>query len=534
MHERLTSTFRKVGLAMVLGLAGAAGIPAPSWAQNSDEGFVAQANANYVPIPAQRRSDLVILPLAAKMAPPPAVVATHEQAVITPADVPSFAGAAQWATAPEQQAVLKALREVTKETDWRRAHAFALPYGADAAPPELVRLGLYTDLGDPPTLAAARHLYLPALDRIGILVNVEATRLAGEGKPSDAIDTLTDWAFFCRSMCDREFFAEATWGLRNLADALHRIRDVAYEDMIGRRVLDQVRLLSQLQRIARDGYLDLERMTFPRGDRLGAEQMLARVYIPRAGVDARIFGTAMAKLGAGSRPLRIFSETASWRDRAAMQVDYFVMTEKIRGVYDDWADRWKFAWFDRRHNLKPVWNTIETPDAYAVLTATTPDMSLLGQQRQIVRVEAAGTRAGLGVVGATYARQSFPPQLSAIRPRWVPVLDDDPYNPTARDINPPQPQPLEYFVPMRDTPRNARGEPEPYVMDVVTTDPAHPLTLRMTDDTFVIYSWGSDNAKNFARRTQNTHEVVQGADYLLWPPVWSLQRKNLRDLGRLK
>ncbi|GJQ29828.1 MAG: hypothetical protein HBSAPP03_17120 [Phycisphaerae bacterium] len=493
---------------------------------------VARVNAVYAPIAKERRSDLVLFPLVAKMAPIPVAVNTLEQAVILPADVASFKPAGAWAAAEPQQAIIRALSSVTKEMDWRKAYAFGQPYGADGVPAELIRAGLYTDLGDPPTLAARRHLYAPSLEHMAILVNVEASRLVGEGKPSDAIDVLIDWAFFCRSVCDRQFFTEAAWGLNNLAQAYERIRDVAYTDMMGARVLDQTRLIAQIQRMAGDQYLDLNRMTFPIANRAAVEQMIERVYVPRGRVDERVFGTAMARLGSSEHPLRLFSETAQWRTGASAQVDWFQITEKTRGVFDDWADRWKFPWFDARQNLQTVWSTLEGSRNHDVLTATTPDLGKLAPRRQIAKLEGVGTRSALAALGATYARQSLPPQLSAVRPRWLTALEDDPYNPNARTLG--TPPPLEYFVPMRDTPKNARGEPEPYEMSVVTSDPAQPLSLRMTDDTFVIYSWGSDNAKNFAKRTQNTSATVQGADYLIWPPVSSLQRKNLRDLQRLK
>ena len=59
--------------------------------------------------------------------------------------------------------------------------AFGQLYGVEGVDIEMIAAGLYTDLGDPPTLAGARIGYMPMLDRLAILVNVEATRLAAEG-----------------------------------------------------------------------------------------------------------------------------------------------------------------------------------------------------------------------------------------------------------------------------------------------------------------------------------------------------------------
>ncbi|MDX2132778.1 MAG: hypothetical protein SFY69_12080 [Planctomycetota bacterium] len=500
-------------------------------AQSGD--YLNQVNRAYAPIDASRRSDLVLLPLMAKMDAPPPEMDSLERAALLPASAPSFASVAAWAGAPAQRAVLDALARVTQETDWRRAYAFGQPYGFENVEPELIEAGLYTQLGDPPTLAAARHGYLPALDRVAILVNVEASRLVGEGKPGEAIDVLTNWAYLSRSMCDRQFFEEASWGLRSLAEALERIRDVAYVDSRGARAIKVDRLLEQLKRLSCTEYLDLSRMQFPMADRAGAEQMLARVYVPRGRVDEQNFASAMARLGASDHPLRLFSEAARWGSAAGSQADWNVATEKVKGVYDDWQNRWLFDWFDRRQSLRTSWSAVQDEiSSLAVLQATTPDMGELASLRQIAKVECVGTRTALAVLGATYQRQSAPPQLSAVRPRWVTELDDDPYNPSTRDRG--GKPPLEFFVPQRDTPAGEGGVKEPYAIDVVTSDPSRPLSLRLTDDVFVLYSWGSDNAKNFAKRTMNTSSVVQGADYLIWPPVVSLQRQHLMDLGQLK
>ncbi|CAG0967725.1 hypothetical protein PHYC_01075 [Phycisphaerales bacterium] len=533
MHDLIRPVFSRSGIALALAgtLIGAVTLVAPT--ARADD-FVDRVNGVYKPIPTERRSDLILLPLLEKITPPPPAVATLEQAAIVPADLPTFSQAAAWSSAAPQQAVLKALHDVTQEKDWRRAYVFGLPYGVEEAPPAIVRARLHSELGDPPTLAAAQHHYLAPLDRVAILVNVEATRLLGEGKPNDAIEVLTDWAFFCRSMCDRQFLAEVSWGLRNLIQAQERIRDVAYTDLRGARALNTARLLTQIKRLANDDYLDLGRITFPTGDRAGTEQMIARVYVPRGRVDDRIFGPAMARLGSSQHPLRLFSETARWRQSAGSQVDWDTVSRTSKGVYDDWAGRWIVEWFDRRHVQVTEWEKIQPSiSGYAVIQATTPDLGALRPLRQLAKVEGVGTRTALAVVGATYDRgNQYPPQLSAVRPRWVPALEDDPYNVTARQAE--GKPPLEYFVPMRNTPRNALNEPEPYEVSVVTNDPAHPLVLRLKDDSFVLYSWGSDNAKNLARRTQNTAAVVQGADYLIWPPVVSLQRQNMIDLGTLR
>jgi hypothetical protein len=74
-------------------------------AARADE-FTDRANQLYSTISTSKRSDLVLLPVVAKMQPPPAVVATVEKAMILPATSASFGAAKDWATAPTQTAVL--------------------------------------------------------------------------------------------------------------------------------------------------------------------------------------------------------------------------------------------------------------------------------------------------------------------------------------------------------------------------------------------------------------------------------------------
>src|SRR5690606_25637227 len=163
-----------------------------------------------------------------------------------------------------------ALDEATRDT-----MAFGQRYGAEDF--DAVRLGLYTELGDPPTLSAAEHLYLPALDRLVILVNVEAARLLGESQPAEAIELLIDLAYLGRQMAHREFYEEVFWGVRTAAEALARVRDVAYQDYIssspsltGGRCAELIGRLDPQR-----GALRVSRMRLPTGDYIGAQQIIA-------------------------------------------------------------------------------------------------------------------------------------------------------------------------------------------------------------------------------------------------------------------
>ena len=73
-----------------------------------------QVNAMYSPIRMNKRSDLVLLPVVAKMDPAPASVSSLEKAMLVAAGTSGWSAAEAWANAEPQRAVLAALKEVVR------------------------------------------------------------------------------------------------------------------------------------------------------------------------------------------------------------------------------------------------------------------------------------------------------------------------------------------------------------------------------------------------------------------------------------
>lgn len=495
--------------------------------------LVDKANETYALIKSDRRSDLVLLPLVAKMQPPPAAAASREKVGLLFAGSAAWPEAKSWAEGATQQAAIAGVKQVSQETDYRVAYGFGQPYGVEGVGPELVRARLYTELGDPPTLAAARFLYLEGLDRLALLVHVEARRLASEGKVSDGVDLLVDWVWFARQMCDRRMAREVEWGFDQIIDGARSVRDVLYMDFRGSRAVDRDRLAGAIGRLEPErGYLDLTRLMFPDGDKLAARQLIARVYAERGGVNPRTFASTMAALGSTERPLRLFGEASRWEAAGQKQKNWFDVNEQLDKVYNDWSARWPLGYFERRMEAPWEYASMDR-SSFAVLDASVHDLSRLFGLRQEARVELVGTRMAMGIVGYFYETKNFPPHISSIRPKWVRQIDADPFNP-ARDRG--QQPPLEYFVPMRDTRDQvgAREDPKPHEMSVFVPGKGN-FSVRMRDDQFVLYSVGVDGAKNWARKVTNTLDrSVKDADFLIWPPVHALYRQYLIDNNQLK
>jgi hypothetical protein len=521
---RIFSRARRLGFCLTISAGIAAGAFVP--VARADEA-ISSANKLYAATPGDKRSDAILLPLLAKLEAPPPGVSTLTQARLTPASSSRFADGASWSQGASQKAVLDALAKITAEPDWKKAYAFVQPYGVEGVSPELIRAGLYTDLGDPPTLAWAKVGFMDALDRMETLVNVEASRLAAAGDVSGAIDVLMNFAYFARQMCDRQFFVEAQWGLRAISRSMERIRDVAFKDMQSGRKLDTSKLRNQIERIAdRGAYLDMSRMKFPEANRIGARQIVERLYSGST-VRQDIFPATMARLGTRGKPLRLFSESAKWRNAAAQQAPKDTALSAVSDVYGDWTRRWELDYYDRQQGSPTFYGELDRTK-FSTVVLGTPDLGQLIHDRQQASAEIVGARSGLAVLGQYYTAGNFPPQLTSTRPAWIKVIDADPYNPLReRGALPP----MRYLVPERDTPNKT-----PITMDVVAASGtgSSNFTVPLRSDVFVIYSRGTDLADNNAKRIENTTLVVQGADYILWPPMLSLYRQHLIDRGDIE
>ncbi|MAY74539.1 MAG: hypothetical protein CMJ31_07520 [Phycisphaerae bacterium] len=500
---------------------------------------VAQANDLYKDITPARYSHPIILPALAEIEDAPAAVADVTTArLIAPGD-PLWDEVERWRTSAPQRAVLEALRKVTEQSSFDSAMAFAQPYGSAGIPVELLRAGMYTELGDPPLLAAADHRYLDEMETMRNLVHVEATKLTTDGNVDDAAELLLRLAVFGRQMVEREFMVESYWGYRTLLDAISRVRDVLFMDFESGRNANPARLRAIIDWLDREGILGLDRLSFPRADRIGSQQLIDLVYRERGGVREAPFIEAMSRLGSGTRPLRRFAQSDRWRNAAGSQADWFDIGDALARVYDGWSERWKLAPGSPVLALPfPYWDYTDEAK-YAVISKpllpSRPEGGPLAGEiffdfRKALDVERVGTKQAIGVLGRLYERGRYPPELASIRPRWIEVIEPDEYSeiPLGAHAKPA----MTFFVPVRDDYiANRRDEAQPHFMQVFPGDGSN-FGVELYDDSFVLYSVGPNHYDDNARRVHQDIESEIG-DYLIWPPVQGLYRKHLRDTGQL-
>jgi len=504
----------------------------------AQEGMISRANARYERIAMEKRSDLIVLPAVAQMEPPPALVERPRQAALLPAGAEGWEMASAWASAGPQQAVIDALGDATEDADPQRGMAFGLPYGVSALAGEpggldLIEAGLYVELGDPPLLAAAEFLYLPSLDHVESLVHVEATRLAANGSVLEAEHLLIDWVIFCRQLADREMFIEARRGYRGMISGLERVRDVAYLDWRGATPsLSADDVLELLSRLRADREMRLEVLSFPSADHVAMQQIIGTVFRGDRGPEEATFASAMARLSARNKPLRLFSEAAWWDRVAEGHADGLATRSTAEGVWRDWGDnRWKRAWLDQPATPS-AFDRLD-PARFAVIKAVYTHQTPRGEvnpgvllfERQRVVTEAVGTRTALSIMGYHNLTGSFPRSVFSIRPRFVQTVDADPYNDATGT------PPLQYFVPWTINYRSLgpREVKQPHQTRIILEDGAN-FDRRIDEDQFVLYSVGPNTTDDRAVNIENS-SVSNAGDYLIWPPVISLFRQNLQDQG---
>lgn len=431
----------------------AAATTAPAPAAPSDGGFLAKLNGVYAgrdrAVPDAQRAELVLLPRVAGMDRAPAWVTPLTAALATPRSK-GWAELDAWAGGDRQRAALEALKTVTEPG---KRFAFNQGYGRDAADPAIRESGLFTEVGEPAVLAAAKFGYLGGLDRLSALVHAEASRLGEAKRAKEATDLLVRWVAFGRMIADREFAAEKAWGIRAMIAGLERLRDVAY--VHGAEMTD-----ADLK-AAVDGIdaktLMLERIVPPQGDRMASEQLLAQGYAERGGPRPETFGPMMARISSSGRPLAQFGEAARWQETAATLGNTFETGDALKAVANDWSHRWSLPFFDPVQEQPTDYSKLDKAK-FASIDAVLSRVAPLFALRQRLLTEAVGTRQSLGLAAFERRNDKFPPALAAIRPVYVKEIEPDTFDPKKGELH--------FFVPIRDQPRGERDLPKPHIITV--------------------------------------------------------------------
>lgn len=458
MRDSLPGRFLAVG--GVLSLVAFASVPAAMARADAKkpDGWsnVEKASAAVAVTPGTEDLAPVLFPALLKMTPAPGPVADVDAAMLLSSKSPGWKAASDWAAAPEQQEALKALATVT---DPKKKFLLAIPYGTQGLDAEWVKAGLCVELPPSGLLQGARYRYRPALNRLVMLVNIEATRKGIDGKVDQALSLCNQWLRLARIVAEREGVRERRWGMDNMILAAERMRDIVH-------TFREKATQEQLRYAADDldeRLIQVGRIRMPLLERLAAEQLAERVIVEKGQVDVAKFASTMARLSADDRPLNLFGQAAWYRELAAGHAGWFDTRDQINKVFGGWINRWNFE--NLHHELLQIPSDYAKMDKarFALVELTANELEGLEQLRLDVLTALAGTRVSLGAVGYERKNRVWPPNVSAVAPIYVRTLDPDPfgYDKRFKNLNP-----FFYKVPIRDDVRREREEPKPHEMTV--------------------------------------------------------------------
>lgn len=458
------------------------------------EGFedpVAQLNALLPSVPDDERADLILGRALTETTAPPAVIEAMEFIMLLVPGDSEWDAAVAWATEEPQKAALEAFREAT---DRRGDHVFALPYG-EGAPADLFAEGFGVTLNDG-KLYDAELGYFDYLDRLNMLVWIEANRLAEAGEGMDAAELLASEVRLGRMLADRPRFEEAFMGYATMLNACESLRDLVYRN----RELLSGRDTKRIGRLLEDRTLRLDRLRFPNGGEIAVKQAILDTYERMGDADAQALGGLLE-----GTDLPVSED----------HIGYFEAVEAATRIFADWRLRWNLDPYDLIMDRPSYFTSLlASAESHALIVAVANAHDLLFEMRLRLRAELAGTKLALGVVAYSNDFGAWPKPLVAIRPAYARDIDTDPYDPLQADQ-------MRYFVPIRDQEWGPRETPHPHTIRVHVALDASELVhlavspaLRHISDKAAVESMRAFTAAITSRgiEPRNLHEKLMAMD----------------------
>lgn len=452
MHRRRDHSLKIAITAAAAAWIGAV-VPGSAIAQTQ---YAVEASQVHQPGAGENNAAEALLNVLSEMDVPPAsIVDTPTALLMLPGD-PGWDEAKDWATAPNQRAMLTTLRDVTNPSN---PHIFALPYGLANTPPAIAKSGMAVELGDPPLLVNGDFSYLDALDELFALVSIDAARLAEDSDP-EAAYKLIQWIRLARMVADQPLSIEKGWGIRSMRLGVMRLLDLF---ALNPKLMTE-REIVRLVREIKESEIRVERIGPPYADRLAMEELVAATYIERRGPNPSTFGPVLATVSTEGRSLDLFGEVAFYQQVAEQQANWFDTTEAIEAIYNDWERRWAVPHYDRIWTQQMERRLID-PARFVLIEGFSPDLYPMFEDRLALRADMAGARMALSSIGYRQGKGVWPSDLAALRPTFVDNIDIDPYH-DGGDRFIKQFDIINYFVPIRDQKFAERVDPHPHPMRV--------------------------------------------------------------------
>mgnify|MGYP001241433305 CR=1 FL=1 len=410
-----------------------------------------------------------------------------------------------WLMATPQRELVEAFKTCTDRSDRKKKWVLGLPYGADTVTSDWVEKGLCVTLTQDNLLATAEFAYMESLDSLADLVTLEMLRLASEKESDAAMDLGIGLVYLGRHVSERPFAAESLYGYRMMSRGLLAMTDAVYTYQDSFRDMDVL-----VEAAAGLDFQDLKwtQFIFPMGDRLAAEQLMARTIEERRGVISDAYVTTMAALTSKDHPLRRFGAGGHWNETVALQADWFETEGAINRIWGDFGKRWNYSFHTREHARETDLEALSTPPNEMVTWVAKPVVKMFHARRRTMN-EIAATRIALGCMAWKAVRYDWMGRdgTAALRPNFLSYVEPDMYNWHTRQETY---LPFGYFVPMRDEIVDVRDDPVPHEV-VFSVDPADPYGSAI-DQAGVMREYGGTQT---AEREMGRGPASSGDDDLL-------------------
>lgn len=375
-----------------------------------------------------------------------------------------------------------------------------LPYGVDEVSSKYRDAGLVASVGADDSLRNIEFPYLYAMDVIATYGTSEIYRLFEAKQTERAMELTVAYLWMLRQLCDRQFLEEKLMGITMLIEALGNVRSTfyLYHDDI---TAAQFRTLAwydipQLRP-------DRNRLLIPEGDRVVSEALLEEVFDARSRqADPEKFAHAFAEIQSADGPLTRFGVARRWRLIAEVHGSLEASKERLQLIYDDWWRRWRVQEYDAILETETQFDRTN-PVRYAAVIYSMQDIQDVFDIRNQLIASVNGTAVAAGLCAYKKTFGVFPDDKEKgygqfIRKR---ISDIDPYD---EDFGV-----LGYRLLTRDE-----------SIDTVWG------RLTLPEGMCVLYSISADHEDNRAIQHSDSHVPVDGADFVFWPPIKTLARKQ--------
>lgn len=334
---------------------------------------------------------------------------------------------------------------------------FNLQIGEAGLPSEWIEHDLCVRLGEQGLLVEADAAYLKHFRLVQAILVLEATRLAEEGEPFNAMAQYVNIIRLNRLLLDRPTVQAHRDGWMGMRIALEQLRHMVFTYSQPEVNIFTTRHMKDMVSELDERALRIERTGIPWLGELAANEIVSLTMFDRGGVNQSVFAKFMTDINSADEPLRAFNEAAKWRLAATKHRDTLDTLDQIERIYGDWRTRWGYRDLNDPLLIRPSDFDDMDPTAYSIPALTSAGMNELNDNRKALIMDLRGTRMSLAIVAFKLDTNNWPRNLNALQPEYIGTkgLDNnlDLYNIdragrylTETNI----PSPMTFFVPIRD------------------------------------------------------------------------------------